>query len=194
MRSVTENLLFATFAKEFGDRFSLGLTFRLYYYRLYDGMTASTVGLDLGFLYVVSSQFRIGGTIQDLNSKYRWDSGKIYDRQGVVTTDEFPLSVKFGASWSSADTSVILALDFVSMGSDTKFFRGGAEWNPMTYFSVRAGIDRVFPDNTYGGSTPTFGFAVHYPLEGVRPTLSYTFGIEPFAPRGIHMITASVIL
>lgn len=194
MRSVTENLIFASFAKQIMKNFSAGLTFRLYYYRLYDGMVSTAAGLDLGILYTISHDLRVGATIQDINSKYRWDSGNLYGDEGVVTIDQFPLTTRIGGSYTLVDSTLTLALDFVMLGSDTKLFRGGVEWTPISCFSIRAGIDRLFLNDQYGGSTPTFGFALHYPVGGIMSTLNYSYGIEPFAPQGIHMITGTVEL
>ncbi len=73
--STSENQFFLGIAKSFSDKLSIGVEVKFYYYKLYQGITSSAFGLDIGGLYKINDQFNVSFVIADINSKYEWNSG-----------------------------------------------------------------------------------------------------------------------
>ncbi len=190
--STSENLFFASFANSFSDKLTFGVTFKYYHNKLYESVSAYTAAVDLGCLYMIDENTRVGATVNDLAAKYRWDTANIYGDQGTTTVDEFPTIIKIGISRTFFDTTVTAAVDYVASTQNTHHLRMGIEWNPLEIFSLRAGCDRIDLQDRWSGAIPTFGFAVRYPLGSWRPTIHYAYGVEPFAPSGIHIISVTV--
>ena len=46
--STSENQFFLGIAKSFSDKLSIGVEVKFYYYKLYEGITSSAFGLDIG--------------------------------------------------------------------------------------------------------------------------------------------------
>src|ERR1035437_1339064 len=74
----SENQFFLGLANRFSEKVSVGVAFKLYYYKLYQQITATAFGLDFGLLYKISEHFNLALMISDLNSKYKWDSSPVY--------------------------------------------------------------------------------------------------------------------
>src|ERR1041385_1561491 len=88
--STFENQFFLAFANRVADRLSLGVAVKLYYSKLYDQVISTTVGFDAGFCAQLTVDLSLGGAVQDLGSKYKWDTKAIYDQNGKSTEDKFP--------------------------------------------------------------------------------------------------------
>ena len=57
---ISENQIHLGFGTRFTSNFSIGLNFKLYYFQLYTDLSSTTVGLDLGALYVVDHTLTLG--------------------------------------------------------------------------------------------------------------------------------------
>jgi len=189
----SENQMFLGFAVRFPAGFSLGINLKLYYYHLYTDLNSTTAGLDLGGLYAVNPSLTLGFTIRDINSKYKWDTAKLYGAQGSSSEDLFPLLYTLGVAYQLPDSIGLLALDVEASNVSTLMLRAGAEVPIIPELSVRAGIDRVDLKETGMGVRPSFGFTIRTELDGWTPALSYAFLVEPFAPSGMHLIALTVI-
>ncbi|ACF13599.1 conserved hypothetical protein [Chloroherpeton thalassium ATCC 35110] len=103
--STSENLFMLSFANRFSPAFSVGVNLRGYLADFYDGVESSfAVGFDVGAIYRVRpdslSSLAFAVAIQDVKSKYEWDTTPIYDLDGTNTTDDLPTTYKLGASFS----------------------------------------------------------------------------------------------
>jgi hypothetical protein len=190
--STSENMFFASFANRFSDWLTFGVTFKYYHYKLYEDITAYTVGVDLGCIVIIDKDMSIGASVGDIGAKYQWNTTKLYDDRGLTTEDVFPTIIKIGIARTFFDSSVTAAIDYVASTENTHQLCAGIEWSPMDIFSLRAGCDRMDIRDRWSGAMPTFGFAIEYPMGSWHPTIDYTYGIEPFAPSGIHIISVTV--
>lgn len=191
--SVTENQFYLAFANRMHERFSLGVTVKLYYARLYDEIASSTVGFDVGAFVKITEDLTGAIVLQDISSKYKWDTSPLYDRDGKQITDKFPLSKKIGLAYSFFSRSGIVALDVESRDGVT-IIRSGAEYEFSENFTLRGGIDRWMPGKQVGTIQPSVGFDVRNSFNSWTPALSYACILESFSPEPIHIITLSLSL
>jgi hypothetical protein len=190
--TTTEDQVYLAFANRMTDRFSVGGAIKLYYGKLYDQITSTTVGFDIGVYYQLTEQLSIGGALQDIGSKYSWNSQSLYQENGTTQTDDFPTLRRIGASYD-LDHHLILAADYENSSDGSDVMRFGGEYRFVQYFTVRAGIDRVEFSSNSAGAKPTFGFTVSNPMGMFTPELTYAYVFEPFAPAGMDVLTLSAL-
>ena len=112
--SIFENQFYLAFANRVDERVSLGANIKLYYSKLFDEITTTTVGFDLGGLVQITDDLALGLVAQDINAKYKWDTKPIYDVNGKPTEDKFPTVFKGALSYK-------LPLAFGSGVADVEF-------------------------------------------------------------------------
>jgi len=188
--STSENSFFFSFGIKVEDKISLGVSAKLLYYSLFREVSSSTVGFDLGFLYQLSDELAFGAVMQDINSKYIWDTSKLYGTSGNRTVDYFPLRKKIGLTYFASDMNLLLATELEFISNET-FLRCGGELSLADAFQLRAGLDQVSLSSSLD-SKPSFGVAFSSPDLMWRPAIQYTFVLEPYSPHGIHIFSLSV--
>lgn len=190
--STTENQFFLSFSNRVDEHVALGVTVKMYYSKLFDQVTTTTVGFDLGALVTPTEGLSIGLVAQDLNSKYKWDTKAIYDVNGKITEDKFPTLYRLATAYKIPGTNALVAGEFEHSSDKSNIVRFGAEYSFVENFSVRAGADRWGLDDNTTGIKPTFGFTARSSLDGFTPAVHYAYVVEGFAPHGMHIITLSV--
>jgi hypothetical protein len=162
--STSENQFFIGVANRFSEKLSIGLSVKFYYYSLYEEISSSALGLDLGALYKINDNWNISVVISDINSKYEWDTTPIYDQEGLSTTDEFPLLYKIGISYNNPEQKLLTALEYERSNFGTNIIRFGAEYNLYENLYLRGGLDQFNLSNTEAGVKPSAGFSYtnHY--------------------------------
>ena len=164
----------------------------MYYAKLFDEVTTTTVGFDIGALVKATDELSIGLVAQDINSKYKWDTKAIYDQNGKITEDKFPILYRGAVAYRIPETGAIVTGEFEHSSDKINILRFGAEYYFMEYFSVRGGADRWDLDDNTTGVKPTFGFTVKNSFNGWTPAVNYAYVVEGFAPHGMHIITLTV--
>ncbi len=190
--STFEDQFYFSFSNRVADALALGVTIKLYYSQLYDQVKSSTVGFDLGGLYRLTDRLSVGLAVQDINSKYKWDSKPLYDLNGRTTEDDFPTLYRLGAAYALPDPAATLSAEFERSSAGTTIVRAGVEVAPVENFAVRGGIDRGDFSTDATGIKPSFGFRARNSFNGWTPALDYAYVIESFAPNGMHILTLSV--
>jgi hypothetical protein len=192
--STYENQFFLSFSNKVHERVSLGVTVKLYHSKLFNEVKSTTVGFDVGACILILDNLTAGIAVQDIGSKYIWDTKKIYpDPYGTTTTDHFPNLRRIGLAYSIPKLYSLITAEFENSSEGTNILRGGVEVNPMEYLSLRCGIDRIDFSDEATGAKPSFGFAIKKKIGEYIPNLSYAFIAEPFAPHSYHMLTLTVI-
>ena len=125
--STSENQFFLSVANKFSEKLSIGVTAKLYYYKLYEEITSTGIGLDIGALYRINDEWNVALMISDVNSKYEWDSAPVYDRDGIITKDNFPLLKKIGFSYTRKDMGFIAGFELENSNAGTNIIRFGAD-------------------------------------------------------------------
>ncbi|MFI5251883.1 MAG: PorV/PorQ family protein [Bacteroidota bacterium] len=191
--STTDNEFYLAFANRMTENLSLGVSVKLFYSKLFDQISTTTVGFDIGAFYRLSPEWNIGGVIQDVGTKYKWDSKPIYDIDGKIVTDNFPQLRRLGVCYAPASNIGIIALDFENSSEGSNMIKIGAEINFVPSFTVRGGVDRWILSGNNPGAKPTFGFSLNNSFTKWTPSITYAYVVEPFSPQNMHILTLSAM-
>lgn len=192
--STSENLFFLSVGINPSEKLSVGVTAKYYHYSLFDKMSSTAVGFDLGVIYKIFDNLTFGGFIGDINSKYRWDSTPLYAEEGNNFYDYFPVLKRIGLSYAIPKDYGIVALDFETTSYGTKILKVGTEINLIEFFKLRAGIDRFNLENSDMIPKFTFGFGLNQIFMNKYFELNYSFVSEPYAPFDKHIISLGISL
>jgi len=185
--STSEDAIFVTFANQIASGLSVGLNFKLLFHRLpVDGenLTGKGIGFDIGIMFRRITNLTIAAKIQDINSKYVWNTTSIFDDEGQVYNDYFPTIFRLGGSYTfrqflfTADYGYVADLqENFYLGS---VIRVGAEYTWREQYFFRAG---------FGNARVSVGAGMNYSLwKNKDAYLDYAFVYE--LPIGIsHVFT-----
>ena len=191
--STSENEAYLGFGIKFKPGFSLGVNLKLLYYQLYENISSTTFGFDIGGAYPVTQDLTVALTVRDLNSKYSWDTSDLYGQNGQTNTDRFPLLYTGAVAWALPDSLGLVAAEFEASNASSMIMRLGAEVTLVPELTVRAGVDRIDLKDEGNGVKPTFGLTARRSLGSWTPAITYAFVIEPFAPAGMHVISLAIL-
>ncbi len=185
-----ENQFSFSFADKVSRYVSLGVGLKIYYYRLFEKVSSTNLGVDIGTPVRLTERLTLGIAVQDINSKYKWDTSNLYGEQGNSTTEKFPLLRKIGASYSLSDYGGVISLELENSNSNTNIIRLGGEIDLSDQISLRAGIDHWDVKQSEQAS-PTFGFSVKTSIDEFTPALNYAYVVEPYGLFAMHIISLS---
>ncbi|NUN69867.1 MAG: hypothetical protein HUU02_09170 [Bacteroidetes bacterium] len=192
MYSVSEN----QFSLSFGLRIrsiTVGLTTKLYYYSLFEELSSTAVGFDVGVIYPLGKQWTLAAVFRDLNTKYKWDTNKLYGQLGNSTTEKFPTRQTVGITYQFEDASGLLSFELEKSSLSTIMLRMGGEYTPVEYLTLRAGLDGWETEDK-SSAHPSFGFSLRTPYTDWRPTIHYAYVLEPYGLFSMHVISVSLTL
>jgi len=189
--STSEYQFFLAFSNKFSDQFSVGVAVKLYYNDLFQGATASTVGIDAGAIYRVTEALTAGAVVQDIDAKYRWDTSNLYGTSGAATTQLFPLLLRIGLAYQLPDGRGDVAVDVENNNQGTTQVRAGVEVIVTEYLTLRGGVDRLQTKRNDNGVEPSLGFTLRKGIDGLSPALSYAYVFEPFSTSGMSLLSIS---
>ncbi len=190
--STSENQFSFAFALRI-KKFSFGLNSKIYYYSLFEKLSAINFGADFGVLYQLSDRITIAATVKDLLSKYKWDTSGLYEELGNSTAEKFPLLKTLGISYLLPNNSGLFSAEIQSSNQRTTIARVGAEYNVVEQFTIRGGIDGW--DVKEGKKLhPSFGFSTKFSSYMFEPSLHYAMVIEPYGVFTMHIISISATL
>ncbi len=192
MYSVSENQFSLSFALRV-RKISIGLTTKLYYFSLFDELSATSVGFDFGFAYPVTDRLTLAGVFKDFNAKYRWDTSKLYGQLGNSTIEKFPTLQTIGASYFLEDYSLLLSTEVERSSLSTTYLRAGGEFTPVQSLTLRAGIDGwdlKEPNQAH----PTFGFTFQTEYSDWKPSFTYAYILERYGLFSMHVLSFSTVL
>lgn len=215
--STHEYQLFAAFGINASSRISLGASAKLHLADFYaDVSNATGAGFDLGLIVRPIDDWRIGLALQDIISKYSWNTTSIYGIQsGRTKSDPFPTRFRLSTSYLISGWDLLLSSEYevlrqiseyqrlnVVSGSippqhgtitdnvttNSKQFRIGAAWATHERFTLRGGWEVM--DLDFIGDTGKFsaGFSIHLPYDALQPSVDYAFVREPLGIGGIHVL------
>lgn len=187
--STSENQFSFAFGLQLQERFSAGLGIKIYYYSLYDNMSTTSVGLDLGVLYRLDRRITLAANVKDINSRYKWNSSEIYDQLGRTTEDAFPLLYQFGGAYLSDDETLLISITGEYSEAYNFILRGGVEAYMTEHIILRGGIDNLIEDTV---SKPSLGIGIRYPVGDWLPSFNYTLVFEPNAPSSFHVLSVGI--
>ncbi len=190
--SVSENQFSLSFALKI-RKMIVGLNTKIFYYSLFEGLSSTAVGFDVGVLYPLTPQLMLAGTYKDINAKYKWDTNELYGQAGNSTTEKFPTRRSLGLSYRFEDESVLIAAEIEKSSVGPSFVRIGGEVNVHPAVTVRSGIDGWnFSDAE--SAHPSFGLTFRADEITGRPSVTYAYVLEPYGLFSIHVVSLSVRL
>ncbi|MBN1639064.1 MAG: hypothetical protein JW866_08855 [Ignavibacteriales bacterium] len=192
--STSENLFFVGLSRRFSKTFILGLNVRFYYYSLYENISSTGLGFDVGIIYMISDNMNLGASVSDLNSAYKWDTNDLYGQQGRSTTDKFPMSKKIGFSYHFDEPEIITAIEFESFNNTTNFIKFGVEYKIFNNLFLRGGLDRLNISNSNFLPKPSLGFSYSKELDSWNIGIDYAFVFEPYTIGDQHIIGVNIKL
>jgi hypothetical protein len=178
--STSENQFFMGLAARVSEKFSLGLSIKFYYYKLYEEINTNSLGFDIGALYRLNENFNISLVISDINSKYKWDTAPIYEQNGITTEDKFPNLRKIGVSYRNKKIGILGAIEFENSSAQTNILRAGVEYNIYDQFFIRGGIDQFNLDNLDWPVVPSLGFSYFKAFTGFVVGVEYAYQYEQY--------------
>jgi hypothetical protein len=186
--STSENQFFLSVSNRFSEKLSFGIAVKFYYYKLYEEISSSGLGLDIGALYKVNNNWNVSFVISDLNSKYDWDTSPIYGQEGLSTTDKFPIRKKLGVSYNHPELKFITAIEFENSNAGTNLIRLGVEYNIYENLFLRGGLDQFNLSNTDAGIKPSLGFSYAKSFGSWVVGVDYAFMVEQYSSSDRHII------
>lgn len=186
--STSENQLFIGLANKFSEKLSIGIAVKFYYYKLYEEITTTSIGLDIGALYRVSENFNVSFVISDINSKYEWDTSPVYGKDGIISEDKFPNLRKIGVSYNNKEIGILGSVEFENSSAETNIIRAGVEYNIYDSFYLRGGIDQFNISNTDWLIKPALGFSFFKSFSSFVVGIDYAFQIEQYSSADRHII------
>jgi len=196
----------------------LGVNLKYRFASLYKEIpSTSSFGIDAGFLWKTRlPNLLIGGSVQDINSQYRWDTKDIYKEEANTTIDNFPVRYRLGVSYKVEAISSTFSVEAEHWTYKTEhrefyyteppyptlqikktpeqenagdFLRIGGIWEATESLSFRAGIDRI--DLTYDNTDPRIGlgFRFNHSLGKFSPLIDFSYLFEPNGPQNIWVIS-----
>lgn len=188
--STSENAFLLSFGARINENLGIGVSTKILYYSLYSEMSSTTASFDFGFVYRLSEELTIGAAFQDIGSKYKWDSSKLYGTLGNTTTDFFPVRKRAGIAYTPAEIPLTAASEF-ELVAGILMAKAGAELFLTESFALRAGVDQIGVTHELA-PRPSGGFSVQASVGSLQSFLSYAVVLEPYAPGALHLLTIGV--
>jgi opacity protein-like surface antigen len=191
--STSENQFFLSFSNRFSDKFSLGVGIKFYYFKLYEQITSTALGIDIGAIYLLNKNISLAASINDINSKYKWDTSNLYGLEGNSTRYNFPLLFRFGVSYKLSNPNLLASVEFEHSDAQTDFIRVGAEYNIFENLFLRGGVDRISISNFDIPARPSLGFSYLKKFDSFKVGINYAFVMEPYSSYDSHIIGVEII-
>ena len=164
-----------SFSNKLTSNFSIGLSLKFYYSKIYHDFNTRTLGVDFGFIFRLRDNLFLGAVVQDLNAKYRWDSANLYGEKGHLVIERFPVTKKLSSFYKLKD---ILLLSFdLNLVESQKRINLGIETYPVDKnFSIRGGFEM------FNYPAISFGVGLRQKLRKIIISLDYAYRYEVNVP------------
>ncbi len=211
--SASNYTLGATYAREFTDRISAGVTFKIVSERI-DDVSANGMAFDAGMTYVAGeSGLRFGVSLKNFgpqrsfegtglkrNSRLLTQSGSDSGLGATVTLDganyELPSLLNFGVAYTrpmGTSADVTLMGNFRSNSFSSDQYSAGLELGFMDLLYLRGGY--AFEDNMdlsfYSGGN--FGGGLNLNVSGMAVAVDYAYRTTDIFD-GVNVVTAAITL
>ncbi|MBU0561341.1 MAG: hypothetical protein KKG93_17445 [Bacteroidetes bacterium] len=192
MLSPFENQFFIAFANRLSEKFSIGFGAKFYYTKLLDEVSSTSFGFDIGVVYRFTDQLTFGVTVSDINSKYKWDTSKIYGQEGTSIQEKFPVLNRLGVSYKFYDPNLLISLEIENSNANTNFVKFGSEYLIIENLFLRGGFDNLDVSNIDNPIRPSAGFSYYYSVNSLLLGVDYAFVIEPYSAYDQHIIGINI--
>ena len=139
-----ENAIDLFFARKIINELSAGVRLGYIQYNL-----ANTNAYGVGFGFSVfgkpTHELRVGAAVENLGMRYSWASGeywKKYDLLGSSSKEEFPINLRFGASYLLWDDRILVCSEIDKNAKQKEKIHFGVEGWILESLAGRAGYDK----------------------------------------------------
>ena len=186
--STSEDAIFISFAQRITPWLALGINVKILRHQLpmnESQLAGKGTGFDIGFLVLPEEKFRFAFMIQDLNTNYQWNTGKVFEGEGRVYKESFPIMYRLGTTFTFqriyfvGDIGVVANQDDI-LGVTMRF---GGEYQLTEKYFIRGG---------FGNSRFSLGAGLNFTFLNLNDAFfDYAVVIEPHsASQGmIHVFT-----
>lgn len=166
----TANAVYFSFGRKFSDKLSVGISLKILFEFINDGTdefdySSNGVGFDVGILYKINDDLILGGQVKDINSKFKANTDKIFERGGT-TIDKFPVSSRIGAFYHTPLQWLRAAYDFEWSNKGLKKHHLGLEAVHGKNLALRIGLN---------GDNIVFGGGLDFMIFKTVSYLDYAF-------------------
>ncbi len=186
--STSENQFFLGLSNRFSEKFAVGIAAKFYYYKLYEDITSTSIGFDIGAVYKFTPNLTASFVIKDIKSKYEWDTSDIYGTDGRNTEDIFPVLKVFGFSYKFDNPNLLVSVEYENSNAQTNYLKIGSEYNIYQDFYLRVGLNNWDIKNSEIPVRPSAGFSYFHNFDTLILGLDYAFRYEPYSASDQHII------
>ncbi len=191
--STSENQIFLGLSNRFSRKLAIGVAAKFYYYKLFEDISSTSLGFDIGALYRLSEYLNLSVVLADINSQYKWDSSPVYGRDGTTSQDKFPFLKKFGASYLNKNIGLLASAELMLTDGQVTILRFGAEYNVFDRLFLRGGIDQISLSNPDWPAKPSAGLSFSREIGNFLVGFDYAFMIEQYSTMDRHIIGLNLI-
>ena len=173
--SDSENAFSASFGKGLSPALFVGGSFKFLYHKL-ASQQAKGFGFDVGAMLKLGDNIRIGGKIQDIASKIKWDTESNLE-------EDFPTVTRFGVCITPKKLPVKISADVEKNSKQDARYHIGAEYWVIPSVAVRLGYDR---DHI------TVGASAIIPISSVNLQLDYAFAPDELQQWPTNRVSMTV--
>lgn len=214
--SINDYQMFVAFGLKAGDRLRLGVSTKVLHASYFDHVNRPWgFGIDLGFVFMATSNISLAFAIQDILSSLDWDTSDLYNTAGTSRkTDRFPVRYKFAGSLTLPDHKLMIGTEFelrsqssviilTELASGTTIprlqrntdrittsifqYRLGTVYNMHERVTLRAGVQILDFDYIEESMQYSAGFSVHLPFDRFSPSVDYAAVLEPDGISFMHV-------
>jgi hypothetical protein len=182
--STSEDAIFFTFAQRLLPWFSVGINVKILNHQLpmnNSSLAGRGTGVDIGVFVKTKKGSNLAFMVQDLNSSYQWNTGKVFDR-GRVYVEHFPTIYRLGTTFRYEGVYVTMDGGWITENQSILgyTFRVGGEYTFRDHYYLRAGL---------GNQRMAVGVGLNWSfLKQNDARLDYAFVLE--TPAGVaHVFT-----
>ncbi|MEE8437033.1 MAG: PorV/PorQ family protein [Candidatus Neomarinimicrobiota bacterium] len=183
--STAEDAVFFTFAQKLTSWFSLGINIKILRHQLpmnTGSLTGKGTGFDMALFIHTEKKANLAFMIQDINSRYHWNTDGIFDKNTSQYVEYFPTIYRLGTTFYYKDIYFAGDLGLITADESVQgySFRLGAEYTFRDKYYLRAG---------FGNGRIAVGAGLDWSFLKLNDAhLDYAFVLE--APAGLaHVFT-----
>lgn len=210
-----ETQLFVGFGLQLNSKVNFGVNVKGLIANFNENISRSTgVGFDVGVIVTPINRLRLGVSIHDLLSEYRWDTSGIYgDQSGSIRNDKFPTRLRFSGSYRAMGHQLIISTEYEiqllesngitevttssvpprtlisrpSISSSNHLYRAGTAYFLHERITLRGGFEIMDLEEATDSFRPSIGFSVHLPFDKFYPAVDYAFVREQTGISNMHV-------
>ena len=186
--STSEDAIFISFAQRITPWLALGINVKILRHQLpmnESQLAGKGTGFEIGFLVLPEEKFRFAFMIQDLNTNYQWNTGKVFEGEGRVYKESFPIMYRLGTTFTFRRIYIVGDMGVVANQDDIlgMTLRFGGEYHLSENYFIRGG---------FGNSRLSIGAGLNFTFLNLNDAFfDYAVVIEPHSgSQGIiHVFT-----